>query len=395
MSGVDAAHHVMHDGPHGDRFVDRIDANVVPGELTHEGEFPIDPLLAEMAQVKVDVGAVGTVENVALLLLFDERLGETVARAELHGPLLGVSGIGNVERLAEVVVPQIAVAMLIDQDAALAAGGFGHEDAGAGQAGGVVLDELHVLEGHAGEVGHGEAIAGLDGGVGSEGEDASGAARAEDDGLSEDRPELAAAELQRGHALAVALVDQEAGGEPLVVADDAGVLERGLKEGVEHVEAGLIGGVPGALKAHPAEGTHGHAAVRLSAPTAAPVLQLDQFLGRFLHEGLDSVLIAEPVAAGDRVVDVVLQRVSVLDHGGGAAFRGDGVAAHGVDLGDDGDVEVWVGLGDGDGGAQTGAAAANDHNIVLNGIGHRLRLAPRADGSRHLSTAPISGPRAA
>ncbi len=48
--------------------------------------------------------------------------------------------------LAEVVVLQVAVAILVEQPAALGPGRLGDEDAGERQAGRVVLDELHVLE---------------------------------------------------------------------------------------------------------------------------------------------------------------------------------------------------------------------------------------------------------
>ena len=45
----------------------------------------------------------------------------------------------------QVVVLQVAPVLVVEQDAAFAARGFGDQDAGARQAGGVVLDELHVL----------------------------------------------------------------------------------------------------------------------------------------------------------------------------------------------------------------------------------------------------------
>ena len=135
------------------------------------------------------------------------------------------------------------------------------------------------------------------------------------------------------------------GDEPFVVAENGGVFHGGLKKGVQHVEAGFVGGEPCAHLFHSAEGADGDVAVFLAAPGAAPVLELQEFLGRFFYEGFDGVLIAEPVAAGNGVVGVLVERVVGFDDAGGAAFGGDGVAPHGINLGDDGDFEVWIEFG--------------------------------------------------
>src|SRR6266545_915398 len=126
--------------------------------------------------------------------------------------------------------------------------------------------------------------------------------------------------LDGDHAARLAVVNQQFGNEPFVVARDRLVFERGLEEGMEHVEAGLVGGEPRALFLHPAEGTHRDAAVRLAAPRAAPVFELQQFPRRILDEQFDRVLVAHPISAGDRVVSVFVQSVAGLDHAGGAAF---------------------------------------------------------------------------
>ena len=108
----------------------------------------------------------------------------------------------------------------------------------------MVLNELHVLQRSARAIGQRHAIAGLDGGVGGEAEHAAAAARAQDDGLGGDRLNLSGGQLDRDHALHAAVVDQQFGDKELVVAGDGVVLERRLKERVEHVEAGLVGGKP-------------------------------------------------------------------------------------------------------------------------------------------------------
>src|SRR5713101_458944 len=73
---------------------------------------------------------------------------------------------------------------------------------------------------------------------------------------------------------AFAVLDQQRGCEPLVVAHDPLVLERSLEERMEHVEAGLVGGVQRPVHGHAAEGADADATVGIPAPRAAPVLQL-------------------------------------------------------------------------------------------------------------------------
>jgi hypothetical protein len=161
-----------------------------------------------------------------------------------------------------------------------------------------------------------------------------------------------------------AVVDQQPADEPLVVAGDALVLERRLEEGVEHMKASLVRGEPGAELLHAAERPHRDVPVRLAAPRAAPVLEPDQLPRGFGDEGLDGRLIAQPVPAGDGVVGVLLQAVARPDDPGRPALGRDGVAAHRVDLGDDRHAQPRVGLRDGDGGAQSGPAAAYHQNVM-------------------------------
>ena len=87
----------------------------------------------------------------------------------------------------EAVVLQVAVAVLVEQEAALAAAGLGEQHAGARQAGGVVLDELHVAQRHAVAVGQRHAVAGDDAAVGVLAEHAAGAAGGDDHRLGLDQ----------------------------------------------------------------------------------------------------------------------------------------------------------------------------------------------------------------
>src|SRR5439155_7310807 len=293
-----------------------------------------------------------------------ERLRQPVARTQLHGRQLRVLRIMNIERLAEVVILQIAVAVFVDEDAAFAAGRFGDQYAGAGEAGRVILDEFHVLERRSSPIGKGHTVAGLDGCIGGKREDAAGAAGAYHDRLTSDRPHLAGPQFDGGDDLHSAVVHQQTGDEILVVTSDVIVLLRSLKEGVKHVEAGLVGGEPGPLDFHATERTDRDVAVRLAAPRAAPMLELNHLAGRFADEIPDRILIRKPIGAGDCVLGVGFQAVVRLDDRGRAAFGRDGVAAHWIDFRNDADAETRVLLTDGDGGPQPGPAAADDEDVV-------------------------------
>jgi hypothetical protein len=129
----------VHDRAHRDRLAHRVDAGVVAGELAHEGEPLLDRLLPQVAQVEVDVGPVAPLKRPLFLDLLHHRPRQDVARAELH--------------LLRDVVLEEPVPLPVDQVTALATRGLGHEDPAPRKAGGVVLDELHVLQRHAGPVG--------------------------------------------------------------------------------------------------------------------------------------------------------------------------------------------------------------------------------------------------
>jgi hypothetical protein len=179
--GVHAAHHVVLDRPDRDQLVHRVEALVQPAQLAHLRQPGLDQLLPEVAQVEIHDRAVRGVHRAALLLLMDERLGQPVPRTELHAAQHR-GGRGR----AQVVILQVAVAVLIQQPAALGAGRLGDQDAGEGQAGRVVLDELPVLQGGARPVGQRHPVPGLDVAIGGEREHPPAAARAQDDGLAGD-----------------------------------------------------------------------------------------------------------------------------------------------------------------------------------------------------------------
>src|SRR5207245_1731236 len=161
--------------------------------------------------------------------------------------------------------------------AAFGAGGFGDENSSEGQARGVVLDKLHVLQWSAGAIGKPHAVAGLDTGVGGEGENAAAASSAKDDGFGGDGLNLA------GHEL----------------------------------------------------------------------------------DGVDGVLVAEPVTAGDGVVGMLVKSVAWLGDACSAAFGRNCVAPHGVDLGDNRDVKFGIDFGDCDGSPEARPATSHQENVVV------------------------------
>ena len=264
---------------------------------------------------------------------------------------------------------------------ALAAGGLAEQDAGALQAGGVELDELHVLQGDAGAVGHDDAVAGGGEGVGRDAEGAAVAAGGEHDGLGLDGLDLPAEDVVGDEALAGVVADHEVEGVPLAVDLDA-ALEQLLEEDGEQGVAGAVGGVDGARGGVAAEAPLGDAAVVHAGEGAAHVLELEDVLRRLATEYLGGVLVDEEVAALDGVVHVQLPRVvvgGVAERGGDAALGRAGVGAQRVDLGEDGDVDAGV-LGDCERGAHAGETGPNDQDVVLEHSDLSRRTGPAAAG---------------
>ncbi len=83
------------------------------------------------------------------------------------------------------------------------------------------------------------------------------------------------------------------------------------------------------------------------------------------YEVFDDILLAQPVAAADGIVEMVVEAVVGPRHAGGPAFRGHGVAAHRVDLGDQRDFQCRIGLGNRDRRPQTRATRANNRYVRL------------------------------
>ena len=293
-----------------------------------------------------------------LSLLMPEGLTQTIPWPQFHG-LQARPGIGR----AQFVVLEIAVAVFIHQDTALAAARLGEQYAGAGQAGRVILDELHVFEGNTRPVGHRHAVGGLDGPIGREGEHPAGPAGGDNHRLGPEQAHQAGPHLDGGDAHATVVLHQQVRAVVFVEALDGGKLERGLEQSVQDVEAALVRSEPGPFDLHPAEGADVDMTVRGAAPGAAPVFELGQFQGGLLDEQINGVLIAQPVSTRHRVMKMMLEAVALADHPGGTALGGHGMTAHRIDFRNQRNLQSRIALGRGDGGAQAGAASPDDRNI--------------------------------
>src|SRR5829696_5751555 len=106
----------MHDRAHRYRLVHRVDAGIALCELAHHRQALVDLLLAEMADIEVNDIAMRRADRATRLLLVPEGLAEAVARPQLHR-LLARPGIGR----AEIIILQVTIAILVDEDTALAA----------------------------------------------------------------------------------------------------------------------------------------------------------------------------------------------------------------------------------------------------------------------------------
>ncbi len=154
----------------------------------------------------------------------------------------------------------------------------------------------------------------------------------------------------------------------LIQALDLRIFQRGLKQGMQHMEAGFISGKPGAFDLHPAEAAHVDRTVFFAAPRAAPKLQLRHLLRTVLNKVVDHRLLAQPVAARYGVVKVGIEAVLLLGHGGSPALGGNRVAAHRIDFGNQRNLQFRVGFCGGDCRPQSRSTSADNHQIGIQGL---------------------------
>ena len=312
-----ATHVVVRARTDRDRRVDRIDAGEGHRQLADLRQALHDLVAAEVAQVQQH----RAVDAAAFHDLGGLRAGHDVTRGELE--------------LVRRVLAHEPLAVLVEQDAALAAGTLGHQHAAGVQRRRVELHELHVLERHAGAERQAHAVTGGAVRVRGGRVHAAGAAGREHDRLGADRLDGAVHHVVGDDPGAAAMViGDQLGDEVLLVARDV-VLDAHRVQRVEDHQAGQVGGVTGAREAGAAERTLGDLARRLvTGEDRTPVLELDDLARRVAAENLDRVLVAQVVRALDRVEGVVLGRVvgRVAERGVDAALGRPGVTPHRVDL---------------------------------------------------------------
>ena len=123
--GVDAAHHVVHDRAHRDRLGDRIDASYFRHSSRTNGSLVSIIFSPRWRRSRWTIGAVRPCRWCG-----PSRLCTNACESRSRGPssMLRSTGVGV--GLAEVVVLQVAVAVLVEQAAALGARRLGDQDAG-------------------------------------------------------------------------------------------------------------------------------------------------------------------------------------------------------------------------------------------------------------------------
>ena len=341
------------------RLRERLDALVDAGEVGDVGQLLLDDLATEVAHVEVEVVLAADAAPGPDLLV--HRPTDHVARGQLH-------------QLGRVALHE-ALAQVVEERAALAAGRLGEQDADAHDPGRVELEELHVLERDAVAVAQGHAVAGQAVGVGRDPEHPPEAAGGEQDRLGPEGVELPVGDAV-GHdpggspALrGLAALEEQIHDLVLVEELDA-VLDALLVERLQDHVAGSIGREAGppdgrlaVVAGVAAELALVDLAVRRAVERQAHVLELDDRLDRLAGEHLGGVLVDQVVAALDGVEHVPLPVVllEVAESGADTALGGAGVGAGGIQLRQDGGVDAFAGQLES--GPQAGAAGADDDRI--------------------------------
>ena len=120
---------------------------------------------------------------------------------------------------------QIAVTVFIGENAAFTPAAFGHQDAGTGQTGRVVLHKFHVAQRYAMTVGKRHTVAGDDATVGVKGEDTTGTAGCDDDGFSLNGTQDAVLHVVAEDTVQCALLFNQVNSKMLVQAMNIGKLQ--------------------------------------------------------------------------------------------------------------------------------------------------------------------------
>src|SRR5699024_10149037 len=204
------------------------------GELGDVRQLRVDVRGLEVSEVEQDVVLVRSAAA-ALAHLVGHRTGHDVTRGEV----LDRRGVALHE----------ALTLGVAEDSALTAGGLGQQNAQSGEAGGVELEELHVLQRDAAVVGHGHAVAGqrmcIRGGL----EDLAHASGGEDDRLGLEDVDLTGGQFV-GHDACRTLDPVDLGHDDVedveLVVELHTVLDALLVQGLEDHVTGAVGRIAGA-----------------------------------------------------------------------------------------------------------------------------------------------------
>ena len=315
-----------------DEVGERLDPEIGADEAAHVGQLLVEHLGPQVPHVEVhEVLAVDPPAGGDLLV--DAAAHDVAAGQVLHG-----RGVALHE----------ALALAVDQEAALPAHRLREQEAELVHAGRVELVELHVLERQAPAVDDRHPVPGEGVGVAGDLEDLAEPAGGEEDRLGQERMDLAGRQL----------VADDAGDRPadaighlqvehlVLVVEGHLVADALLIEGLQDVVPRSIGRV--------ARPPHGTLAVVAGVAAEAPlvdqplggaveresqVLQVDDRLDRVPAHHLGGVLVDEVVTPLDRVEPVPLPVVLLgVPKGGAHATLGRrGVGSGGIELADDAD----------------------------------------------------------
>ena len=222
LVSFNATHGVVRGRADGNWLVYRINADEFFRQRANKGQTLGKVGFTEVTQVKIDHIAARVLYGTAGFPFVIEGLREFVTRTEFH---VFVFWFTNRGFRPETVVLQIAVTIFIGENATFAPATFGHQDAGTGQTGRVILHKFHVAQRYAMTVGKRHTVAGNDATVGVEGEDATGTAGCDDDGFSLNGTQDTVLHVVAEDTVQCALLFNQVNGEMFVQAVDVGELQ--------------------------------------------------------------------------------------------------------------------------------------------------------------------------
>ncbi len=145
--------------------------------------------------------------------------------------------------------------------------------------------------------------------------------------------QLARTQLHRQNTSHLLLSHQQIQYKKLIKALDIRIFQRGLKQGMQNMKTGFIGGKPGTFGFHATKTPHLHSAIRFAAPGATPTFQLHQLLIGMADKIIHHILIGQPVAARDCILKMLIQTIFRQGDRCGAAFCGHRMRSHRIHLG--------------------------------------------------------------